>query len=66
MKKSSSVSILNLQASNLGTDTAALSIRKRKISEGDDRILLVEETNNHQQDPSDDSKNHATKNYVVN
>lgn len=65
MKKSSSVSILDLQAAQLGDATATLGIRKRKISEGDDRILLEGETNNNQQVNSDDCNNHATKNYAV-
>lgn len=61
MKKSSSVSILDLKASNMGDASANLSIKKRKISEGDDRILQADESSNDQLELSDDC-NVATKN----
>jgi hypothetical protein len=64
MKKSSSVSILDLKAENMGDASANLSIKKRKISEGDDRILQVEETNDDQLELSDDC-NDLTKNYEL-
>ena len=64
MKKSSSVSILDLKAENMGDASANLSIKKRKISEGDDRILQAEESSNDQLELSDDC-NDLTKNYEL-
>lgn len=64
MKKSSSVSILDLKAANMGDATATLRISKRKISEGDDRMLQPEETTNDQLELSDDCID-VTKNYEV-
>ena len=58
------MSILDLKAAHMGDATATISIKKRKISEGDDRILHVEETNNDQLELSDDC-NDVTKNYEL-
>jgi hypothetical protein len=64
MKKSSSVSILDLKAANMGDATATLTIKKRKISEGDDRILQGDETSHSQLELSDDC-NDVTKNNEI-